>query len=143
MNIEKELYQAIRRKFNTINHRCKTRAAYLRKNITNDFSWDEFLNFAITAGFFIGCHTHRRDNTKSYCASNVEFLTPAEHASITGRERRKLTPNTVNIMRDMYRNGISTRQLTKQFDCSQTLAWSVVTYNSYKDIVPVLSPSFN
>ena len=125
----------IRRKWDRLLWRINNAKAYLRKGILCEFtSFTDFYNFALESGIRYGDHCHRKCSNGPYSRDNLEFISAADHYRLSGREKRKLSDDDVLVIREMYLNKISTRNMARQFDVSQTLIWHIVSWNSYRDV---------
>ncbi len=114
---DQSFLELCRIKFNNINQRVRHRESYLAKNIQNRFSFPEFVAFAKSNGLEKGRHCHRPDRDGHYSEENLEFITAQEHHAITGRERRKLTDQQIEEVKDKAK-GMSLRKLAKEYGVS-------------------------
>lgn len=98
---DKTFKEECRIKYNNINNRVTNRESYLKNNITNNFTFPHFLKFAQQNGFETGLHCHRPNRYGDYSENNLVFISPEEHARITGLERRKLTDDQIKEVVDL------------------------------------------
>lgn len=112
-----EFVRLARQKYNNINNRCRNRKSYKDKNITNEFSFPEFLAYARLNGLEHGKHCHRPNRYGNYCSENLVFISEAEHLKISGLERRKLNQDQIQEVIELSGN-MSLRKIAKRFGVS-------------------------
>ena len=138
--------QEITRKWVQLNWRLKTQTSYIRKNITNEFTFAEFAQHLRESGYINGYCLHRPNPDKNYCRTNLEFVSKAEHYLITAREKRRLTDSQVQIARLLYKHdkkNWSQRKLAKHFKISQPSMCRIVNYIGYLDVEDISESSFD
>jgi hypothetical protein len=114
---EKEFIELCRVKFNSIQDRVRNRRSYKDKNILNEFTFSQFVQFARENGLAYGLHCHRPNRNGNYSSTNLEFISASDHHRITAQERRKLDDSQISELLDL-RSTLSLRALAKRYGVS-------------------------
>ena len=109
--------EVCRIKFNNINNRVTNRPSYIENNIKNKFNFPHFVQFALDNGLAAGKHCHRPNRYGDYSDDNLVFISPQEHARITGLERRKLSADQIKDVVEMAKT-TSLRKIATRFGVS-------------------------
>jgi DNA-binding CsgD family transcriptional regulator len=128
---EKEFIELCRVKFNSIQNRVRNRRSYKDKNILNEFTFSQFVEFARENGLEVGLHCHRPNRDANYSSSNLVFITADEHHAITAKERQKLSDEQIAEL-TCLRDSLSLRALAKRFKVSHVTVDRYVKRNRKK-----------
>ena len=114
---QKPFLEVCRIKFNNINNRVNNRSSYIANNIKNNFSFPHFVQFARDNGLSAGKHCHRPNRYGDYSVDNLVFISPQEHARISGLERRKLSADQIKDVVELAKT-TSLRKIATRFGVS-------------------------
>ena len=126
------LETSLRIRFSYIQHRVKHKASYVRKQIRNEFTLEQFISWSLENDFQKDRSIHRINRDGNYSPENCVWVTKEQHARITAQEQSKLNQLQVTEIKNLYKsNGQSVRKLARLFDVNAKTIWKIVTGQSY------------
>lgn len=114
-----------RTKFDSINKRCKYRDSYKENGIKNNFTFQEFVEYADKKGLEQDFHCHRPDRRGNYEQGNLIFLSADEHQKISAEEKRAITPEQAREIRE-NKDKLSLRKLGELYGVSHSTIYKVI-----------------
>ena len=126
----KDFIRLCRTKYDNINNRCNNRTSYIEKNISNSFTWHEFVEYAARNGLKPSYHCHRPNRTSNYEPGNLVFIPANEHYKISALEKRKLSPVQVSEIHCLSERK-SLRQLGRLYNVSHQTIFNILKREGY------------